>query len=297
MSLIKANGAGEVSTGFYNGVATQSVRFNGANEHTTLYRKMASDPSASRRKAVFSWWMKGDLDPGSPYFWTKGSGGGVADIISLLLNQDRLQVIEYVADSQTLSVITTRRFRDLNAWYHIVFAFDSTQATASNRICIYVNGVKETVFDTASYPSQNHDHVFGYYQTGNAGSTVERIGAYQGTYTDDSGSGGGTGDANSRFNGYMAEWNYVDGLSFFSDTSGTANTSFNINSFGELNNGIWIPKNYTGSHGNWGYRLQFKENGVGTASTSTIGADTSGNTNHWTSTGLVAADCNIPDSH
>ena len=296
MSLVKANGAGDQDTGFYNGVATQSARFNGQSEHTTLWRKMGSDPSASRRKAVFSWWMKGDLAPGSPYFWTKGSGGGVADIFSLLLNGERLQVIEYLADSNTMSVISTRLLRDYSAWYHIVWAFDSTQATDTNRVQLFVNGVKQTAFDTSSIPSQNHDHAFGYYQTGNAGSTVERIGGYQGTYTDDTGSGGGTGDANSRFNGYMAEWNYVDGLSFFSDTSGTANSSFNINSFGEFNNGVWIPKAYTGSHGNWGYRLEFKNTSVGSGTSSTVGADTSGNGHHWTSTGLVAADCNRTDS-
>ena len=40
----------------------------------------------------------------------------------------------------------------------------------------------------------------------------------------------------------------------------------------------------------------FNQTGVGTASTSTIGADTSGNTNHWTSSGIVADDCSILDS-
>ena len=87
MSILPTIGAvDQASTGFYRDVATQSLRFNGASEHTTLWRKMGSDPSASRRKAVLSWWMKGEFDSGSPYFWSKGSGGGVADIISFLLN-------------------------------------------------------------------------------------------------------------------------------------------------------------------------------------------------------------------
>ena len=302
MSLLPIIGSGDPDTGFYNGVATQSLRFNGISEHTTLWRKMASDPSASRRKAVFSWWMKGNIDISSPYFWTKGSGGGVADMFQLITSSDRLSVLEYVGDSVTMQVTSSRLFRDPSAWYHIVWAFDSTQATPTDRVQLFVNGVKETSFATApssSNPSQNHDHVFGWYQTSNSGSTVERIGAYQGIYTDDSGSGGGTGDAGSRFNGYMAEWNYVDGLSFFSDTSGTANTSFNINSFGEFNNEIWIPKAYSGSYGNWGYRLEFKGTGTSTSSGSVanptnIGDDSSGNNHHWTPTGLAANDCN-PD--
>jgi hypothetical protein len=291
MSIIKANGAGDQSTGFYKGVATQSARFNGRTEDTSLFRTIGSS-GGSRRKAVYSWWMKGDYEPGSPYFWSKGSGGGVADIMTLNLNTDRLQVIEYIGDSNTLSVITKRKFRDPSAWYHIVFAFDSTQATDTNRIQIFVNGIKETVMDTASYPSQNHDFVFGWYQTGNAGSTKERIGGYEGTYY----SGDTDGDRNSTVNGYLAEFNYIDGLSFFSDTSGTVNTSFNINSFGQYKNGVWIPIEYTGSYGNEGWRLEFKQTGTGTASTSTIGADTSGNNNHFSSVGLASTDCNIPDS-
>ena len=94
----------------------------------------------------------------------------------------------------------------------------------------------------------------------------------------------------------MAEINFIDGLSFFSDTSGTPNTSFNIDSFGELKNGVWIPIEYTGSYGTNGFRLQFNQTGTGTASSSTIGADTSGNANHFTSSGIVASDCDMPDS-
>ena len=52
-------------------------------------------------------------------------------------------------------VQTNRLFRDTNAWYHIVLAFDTTQATASNRIRFYVNGVEETSFSNASYPNQD----------------------------------------------------------------------------------------------------------------------------------------------
>ena len=54
-------------------------------------------------------------------------------------------------------MITTQVFRDVNAWYHFVFAFDTTQSTASDRIKWYVNGEQITAFDTASYPAQNID--------------------------------------------------------------------------------------------------------------------------------------------
>ena len=51
--------------------------------------------------------------------------------------------------------ITNRKFRDINAWTHCVIAYDTTQATSSNRVKTYFNGVQETSFSTADYPAQN----------------------------------------------------------------------------------------------------------------------------------------------
>ena len=83
---------------------------------------------------------------------------------------------------------------------------------------------------------------------------------------------------------YLADVNHIDG------------TSYGPENFGETKNGIWIPKDTSGlSFGNNGYRLQFKNTGTGTASASTIGADTSGNNNHFTSSGITASDCAMPD--
>ena len=53
-----------------------------------------------------------------------------------------------------MSFKTNRLFRDVSAWYHIVLAVDTTQGTESNRVKIYVNGVQETSFTTATYPGQ-----------------------------------------------------------------------------------------------------------------------------------------------
>ena len=50
---------------------------------------------------------------------------------------------------------TNRKFRDVNSWYHIVISIDTTDATSTDRCKIYVNGVRETSFASASYPNQN----------------------------------------------------------------------------------------------------------------------------------------------
>ena len=273
------------SSEFYNGVATRSLRLDGSSG--TLTRTLVNSSDGSRRKNVWSFWAKFDtlgVSP-NPYFYSKGNGGGVADIvyISITSNQ-RLNFIGYVSDSVTHEIVTTRRFRDPSAWYHFAIAVDTTQSTASNRIQIYVNGVKETAFDTETYPSQNADLAMNWYSTANAGTTVEQINDYYASQHED-----------YRMNGYLAEYHSVDGLSFFSDTSGTANTAFNINSFVEIKNDICIPVAYTGAHGTQGYHLKFENTSVGSGSSSTVGADSAG-TNHWTSNNIVATDCNIADS-
>ena len=52
-------------------------------------------------------------------------------------------------------VETSAKYRDLSAWYHFVCAVDTTQATDSDRVKIYVNGSQITDFAASGYPSQN----------------------------------------------------------------------------------------------------------------------------------------------
>ena len=67
---------------------------------------------------------------------------------------DQLQVAFYDG-SYSFEVKTNRKFRDTNAWYHIVVNLDTSQSTNTDRIKIWVNGVQETSMATSSYPSQN----------------------------------------------------------------------------------------------------------------------------------------------
>jgi hypothetical protein len=145
---------------------------------------------------------------------------------------------------------TTQVFRDLSAWYHLVFALDTTQATASNRLKLYINGIEVTQFSATTYPSLNYD---GFVNA----ATAHNIGRNP--------------DATSeKFNGYLANVQFIDGQaltpSSFTEVSATT---------GQL-----IPKAYTGTYGTNGFYLQFADNSSNTAST--LGKDTSGNGNNWT---------------
>lgn len=153
-----------------------------------------------------------------------------------------------------MDLVTTQVFRDPSAWYHIVLAVDTTQATASNRAKIYVNGSQITSFTTATYSSQN-------YSTGmNVASVAANIGYRLGAgeYTD----------------GYYADFNFIDGQ------------ALTPSDFGQTDpvTGVWSPKKYLGTYGTNGFYLNFSDNSGATATT--IGKDSSGNGNNWTPTNI-----------
>jgi hypothetical protein len=149
-------------------------------------------------------------------------------------------------------LVTTQLFRDPAAWYHIVVAIDTTQATSSDRIKVYVNGVQVTAFSTSTYPSQNYNF------TGwNVSGKEQNIGrSPQPAYY---------------FDGYMAEINMVDGQALTPNSFGT------INSYG-----VWQPITYGGSYGINGFYLPFTNK----TSTTTLGYDFSPNGNNWTTNNI-----------
>ena len=286
MSILSNTIASEehISEFAYNEIVTTSLKIDPSAER--ILKKTTT--AGSRRKAVFSFWVKLNTTDVSQTFWSKGEGGGVQNSFEIGIQTSKLMVSAFNGDSQVINVQTTRLLRDPSAWYHIVVAVDTTQATAANKVLIYINGELQTDFSASTYGG-DQDLILG----DASNHTTERIGTLGTAYY----SGATSGTADGRMKGYIAEFNHVDGLSFFSNTSGAANSAFNINSFGELNTGVWIPVDpVVSDYGDNGFRLRFNQTGVGTASTSTIGADTSTKNNHFTSVGIVASDCAMPDS-
>ena len=145
-------------------------------------------------------------------------------------------------------VNTTNLYRDPSAWYHIILSVDTTQATAANRVHIYVNGV-ECIYATASYPTQNTTISI------NTNSLVSNIG-YR------------SGGSAFPFDGYMAEVNLVDGQALSPTNFGAINAT----------TGVWAPIKYAGTYGANGFHLDFNSY----ATTAALGTDTSGNGNTWT---------------
>ena len=234
-----------------------SLRFN--NDDSP---KLTFTPSSAGNRRTFTlsvWFKLSVYSTGERVLLAADDGtGGNNNFDYIAINgNDKLFVYGYEG-SENQQLISTQLFRDPSAWYHLVVAFDTTQSTASNRIKAYVNGNQITAFDTANYPSQN-------FQTRINNNNAQRISSYPDQDT-------------SYFDGYMCEYNLIDG-------SQLAPTSF-----GEFNtNGVWIPKKYTGSYGTNGFYLEFKQTGT-SANSSGIGADTSGNDHHWAVSNLAALD-------
>ena len=159
------------------------------------------------------------------------------------------------------NIKTNAVYRDSAAWYHIVWAMDSTESTDTDRIKLYVNGVRVTSFGTANnYPAQNTDN-----DLVGANSVPHYVGQFvNGQQYNDT---------------YMAEFFFIDG------------TAYDADDFGETDedSGIWKPKNASVTFGNNGFFLEFKQTGTDQDS-SGIGADTSGNDNHLAVTNLAATD-------
>jgi len=231
---------------------TNSARFNSGSSDN-LTRTLGT--ATSRRIFTISTWVKrSNLDTVQNVF-TAGTGSGDAGIRFNSGNELLFYEISSPYSAYNFEVSTSQLFRDVSAWYHILVAVDTTQATSSNRIKIYVNGSQVTAFGTASYPSQNYDGFIN-------NNISHRIsGAVDTTF--------GT----RYFNGYIAETYFIDGQ------------QLTPSSFGEtdFDTGIWKPKAYTGTYGTNGFYLQFKNS-------ASLGTDSSGNGNTFTVNNLTSID-------
>jgi hypothetical protein len=152
-------------------------------------------------------------------------------------------------------VKTNSLFRDPSAWYHVVLVFDTTNATAANRILIYVNGVSQPLTITTQIALNQNGYM-------NTGSVPHFIGTNN------------SNPSSNFFDGYMTEINFVNGLALTPSAFGQNNPA----------TGVWEPKSYGGSYGTNGFYLNFSDNSAATAAA--IGKDYSGNGNNWTPTNI-----------
>jgi hypothetical protein len=235
-------GANTLSAGGF--AIDNSLRFNsGSSDNLT---KTFSTSGTSDKIKTFSFWLKRATSSTEVVIISAGSSS--RDFIRF--ESDGTLTFRRVS---TFQLTTSQVFRDVSAWYHIVIAIDTTQATDSNRVKFYVNGSQVTAFGTTTYPSQNTTLKLGTDNPNHIGNDSEQTTPY--------------------FNGYMSEFYMIDGQ------------ALTPSDFGEFDSdtGIWKPIAYTGTYGTNGFFLEFKDS-------SALGDDTSGEGNNFTVNNLTSID-------
>ena len=207
---------------------------------TTYLNKTLGTPTNNKIWTFSAWVKRSRIDYGNyPNIFCANT---LRDCIRFL-NGDNIQVFFNEAGSGNLE--TRAKFRDVNAWYHIVVAVDTTQATSSNRVKIYVNGEQITSFATESYPAQNYTNFIN--------SAIEHSIGKDFSYTE-------------YFDGSMTHIHFIDG------------TQYQASDFGETDSttGIWKPKTQPSvTYGNNGFFLKMENS-------ASMGTDSSGNSNNFT---------------
>jgi len=223
---------------------------------------LSKTPNASNRRTMtFSLWIKRSQLGAGPIFTantdisTDASGHFAFD------GDDTLHFRSWTGSSYALLMATDRKFKDLTSWYHIVVAMDTTQATDTNRVKIYINGVQETSLKHSTYPAQDYE---GYWNS----NILHNVGR---------GNDGGI----QYHQGNMAHFHFVDG------------TAYTPSTFGETDSttGEWKPKlNPSVTYGTNGFFLKFENSGA-------LGTDSSGNSNTYAVSGDLKQSISTPSNN
>ena len=229
---------------------TNSVRFNDGDSSKML---KASSSVGNGYKGTLSAWVKRSAGLGVDQQIIGQQDAGHARII--FNNDNRLRCYgNNAGENNAFDLASTALFRDVGAWYHIVFAWDNTQGTAANRNKVYVNGVQLTDFATETYNPQNAQIGGGFFLD-NKNLHV-------------------SGKSDGFFDGYMAEVVGIEG------------TTYAPTDFGEFDDdsAIWIPLESVAdlTFGTNGFYLDFKDS-------SNLGNDANGGTD-FTETNVAAID-------
>ena len=231
---------------------SRSLRFNSAD---SAY--LSRTPAVAGNRRIFTWagWVKRVKDDASPVniFAAGANNFRIAFGVGATAY---LQVYEYNGSSYNFNKGSAASYRDFSAWYHIVVAIDTTNATADDRVKMYVNGSRITDLYTATNinPSPNLDTYV------NSTSNTHYIGYL--------------GSSALYLDSYLADIHFIDGQaltpSSFTEVSATT---------GQL-----IPKAYTGTYTGNSFWLKFSDNSAATATT--LGKDSFLLGNNWTPNNL-----------
>jgi hypothetical protein len=232
---------------------SRSVRLR--SSATAYFNRNAYPVSGAGTKWTMSKWLKrGTIGVQTDLFTFVSTTGAAQQAGIQFDSNNAIRWWQFASGTYQFHKVTTAVFRDPSAWYHIVFVYDTTLATATDRCQIWINGVRQTSFSTSTDPSLN---LVTYYNTGT-------LYPYLGAENRNASS------ALAPFDGYLTEVNFIDGQALTPSSFGQTDAT----------TGVWSPIKYTGTYGTNGFYLNFSNPSAATAAA--IGADYSGNGNNWT---------------
>ena len=220
----------------------QSLRFDGSSAY------LSRTPSSAGNRKTWTWsgWVK-RAKLGA---YQRILGGYVSATFDFGIGFNDLDSLNFYSYNSGLqaSLLSNDKFRDPSAWYHIVYAVDTTQGTSSDRVKIYVNNRQITSFSVTTYPGASADLSFN-------STNIQRIGQ--------------SGYPSEYFGGYLAEVNFIDG------------SALSPTDFGEEDdNGVWRPIEYAGSYTGNSFYLKFDA--------ADVDGDSSGLGNDWTASAGIS---------
>jgi hypothetical protein len=246
--------SGQISIQNFYGTSSYYTVNNSLRFRSSASATISRTPSVAGNQKTWTWsaWVKkGKLGA------TQGLIGAYASsglLQNFNLNSDDTLVFQfYNSGTYNTTWTTSAVFRDPSAWYHIVCVFDTTQASATNMVKIYVNGVQQTLnYNTNGQGTvpQNTNGLI------NGTSPATTIGTY---------------NAGNYLDAYIAEMYLIDGQALTPSSFGATNAS----------TGVWQPAKYSGSYGTNGAYLKFSSIATTSGSNTGLGQDFSGNGNYF----------------
>ena len=232
---------------------------------STVLTKTSTTVTDDKKFTISTWVKRSALSNSNIYglLGHKDSANSGNSNLQLYFNADWLYFAfrsNNGADTH-IQYVTNQYFRDTSAWYHIVASVDSTQATASDRVTMWLNGEEITSFQTETNPPLNRTFL-------NASSDI-----YVGKVV-------GTTGTDYYFDGLQAHTHYCDGY------------AYSASDFGETDSttGIWKPKTSPSvNYGNNGFFLKYENSGA-------FGTDSSGNGNNFTVNGTMTQTIDTPSN-
>lgn len=224
----------------------------------STYLSRTPSVAGNRQKFTISFWLKRSrLDYEQYIFCTSPSNAQT----QIILPAANTITFDHYTTGYDTQIRTTQTFTDLTGWYHFVYSIDTTQAVASDRVKIYVNGLQITNLSTSTYPTQNYQYSIN-------NTVVHNIGRW-------------IAGPDNYFDGLLSHFHLCDGFAYTPSAFGSFDTS----------SGIWKPNTTpTVSYGTNGFFLKFENK-------ASLGFDSSGNNNHWTVNGTPTQTVDNPSNN